>query len=159
VPPDEVDPDLRFGAIYTNPPIRVGRQQLLELLTTWLGRLEPGGHAYLWCSATSARIRSLGDCGARVSTSSGWGPSAATDSWTCATPVRRRIMADHARDHHHRHRPDRLLDRSLAVHWYGIMYVVAFVAAYYLGARPHAVSRGISQEYLERLTGWASSSA
>jgi phosphatidylglycerol:prolipoprotein diacylglycerol transferase len=43
---------------------------------------------------------------------------------------------------------------SLAVHWYGIMYVVAFVAAYYLGARPHAVSRGISQEYLERLTGW-----
>src|ERR1039457_786243 len=27
---------------------------------------------------------------------------------------------------------------SLAVHWYGIMYVVAFVAAYYLGARPHA---------------------
>jgi phosphatidylglycerol:prolipoprotein diacylglycerol transferase len=43
---------------------------------------------------------------------------------------------------------------SLAVHWYGIMYVVAFVAAYYLGARPHAVSRGISQDYLERLTGW-----
>ena len=43
---------------------------------------------------------------------------------------------------------------SLAVHWYGIMYVVAFVAAYYLGARPHAVSRGVSQEYLERLTGW-----
>jgi phosphatidylglycerol:prolipoprotein diacylglycerol transferase len=43
---------------------------------------------------------------------------------------------------------------SLAVHWYGIMYVVAFVAAYYLGARPHAVSRGISQDYLERVTGW-----
>jgi len=43
---------------------------------------------------------------------------------------------------------------SLAVHWYGIMYVVAFVTAYYLGARPHAVSRGITQEYLERLTGW-----
>jgi phosphatidylglycerol:prolipoprotein diacylglycerol transferase len=43
---------------------------------------------------------------------------------------------------------------SLAVHWYGIFYVVAFVAAYYLGARPHAVSRGISKDYLERLTGW-----
>ena len=43
---------------------------------------------------------------------------------------------------------------SLAVHWYGIMYVVAFVAAYYLGARPHAVSRGIRQDHLERLTGW-----
>ncbi len=43
---------------------------------------------------------------------------------------------------------------SLAVHWYGIMYVVAFVAAYYLGARPYALSRGITEEYLERLTGW-----
>src|ERR1035438_9772280 len=45
--PEEVDPDLRFDAIYSNPPIRVGRQQLLELLTTWLGRLQPGGHGYL----------------------------------------------------------------------------------------------------------------
>ena len=45
--PDQVDPQLRFDAIYTNPPIRVGRGPLLELLTTWLGRLEPGGHAYL----------------------------------------------------------------------------------------------------------------
>ncbi|MGD0448701.1 MAG: prolipoprotein diacylglyceryl transferase [Candidatus Dormibacteria bacterium] len=43
---------------------------------------------------------------------------------------------------------------SLAVHWYGIMYVVAFVAAYYLGARPYAISRGISEDHLERLTGW-----
>jgi phosphatidylglycerol:prolipoprotein diacylglycerol transferase len=43
---------------------------------------------------------------------------------------------------------------SLAVHWYGIMYVVAFVAAYYLGARPHAVSHGIAQDHLERLIGW-----
>ena len=43
---------------------------------------------------------------------------------------------------------------SLAVHWYGIMYVVAFVAAYYLGARPHAISRGIREDHLERLTGW-----
>ena len=45
--PDEVDPAIRFDAIYTNPPIRVGRQQLQELLTMWLGRLEAGGHAYL----------------------------------------------------------------------------------------------------------------
>ena len=43
---------------------------------------------------------------------------------------------------------------SLAVHWYGIMYVVAFVAAYYLGARPHAVLHGIAQDHLERLIGW-----
>jgi len=64
--PDEVDPDLRFDAIYTNPPIRVGRQQLLELLTTWLGRLEPGGHAYLvvqrhlGADSLAGRLRSQG---------------------------------------------------------------------------------------------------
>jgi 16S rRNA (guanine1207-N2)-methyltransferase len=46
-PPDEVDPDLRFDAIYSNPPIRVGRPALLALLATWLARLTPGGHAYL----------------------------------------------------------------------------------------------------------------
>jgi phosphatidylglycerol:prolipoprotein diacylglycerol transferase len=43
---------------------------------------------------------------------------------------------------------------SLAVHWYGVFYVVAFVVAYYLGARPHVISRGISEENLERITGW-----
>ena len=64
--PDEVDADLRFDAIYTNPPIRVGRQQLLELLTTWLGRLAPGGHAYLvvqrhlGADSLAERLRSLG---------------------------------------------------------------------------------------------------
>jgi phosphatidylglycerol:prolipoprotein diacylglycerol transferase len=44
---------------------------------------------------------------------------------------------------------------SLAVHWYGIMYVVAFGVAYYLGARVHVLPRGISEGSLERLTGWA----
>jgi phosphatidylglycerol:prolipoprotein diacylglycerol transferase len=43
---------------------------------------------------------------------------------------------------------------SLAVHWYGILYVVAFVVAYYLGARPHILPRGISEENLERCTYW-----
>ena len=44
---------------------------------------------------------------------------------------------------------------SLAVHWYGIFYVVAFVVAYYLGARPHVIHRGISEQNLEQLAGWA----
>jgi phosphatidylglycerol:prolipoprotein diacylglycerol transferase len=44
---------------------------------------------------------------------------------------------------------------SLAVHWYGIFYVVAFGVAYYLGARPHVIHRGISEQNLERLAGWA----
>jgi phosphatidylglycerol:prolipoprotein diacylglycerol transferase len=43
---------------------------------------------------------------------------------------------------------------SLAVHWYGILYVVAFVVAYYLGARPHLLPRGVTEDNLERLTGW-----
>jgi 16S rRNA (guanine1207-N2)-methyltransferase len=45
--PDEVPADVRFAAIWSNPPIRIGKAALHELLTTWLGRLEPDGHAVL----------------------------------------------------------------------------------------------------------------
>jgi 16S rRNA (guanine1207-N2)-methyltransferase len=45
--PDEVPEELRFDAVYSNPPIRIGKAALHELLTRWLGRLAPGGHAYL----------------------------------------------------------------------------------------------------------------
>jgi len=45
--PDEVPADLRFAAIWSNPPIRVGKAVLHDLLRTWLPRLEPGGTAYL----------------------------------------------------------------------------------------------------------------
>jgi 16S rRNA (guanine1207-N2)-methyltransferase len=45
--PEEVEPELRFAAIYSNPPIRVGRPSLLPLLATWLGRLQPEGAGYL----------------------------------------------------------------------------------------------------------------
>lgn len=38
---------LRFAAIYSNPPIRIGKAALHELLGRWLPRLAPGGHAYL----------------------------------------------------------------------------------------------------------------
>ncbi len=43
---------------------------------------------------------------------------------------------------------------ALAVHWYGIMYVVAFAVAYYLGARAHCLPRGISRAHIEQITGW-----
>jgi len=33
--------------LWSNPPIRIGKQALHELLRTWLGRLVPGGRAYL----------------------------------------------------------------------------------------------------------------
>jgi len=42
-----IDPDLRFDAIWSNPPIRVGKQALHELLATWLPRLREGGEAWL----------------------------------------------------------------------------------------------------------------
>lgn len=45
--PDEVPPEVRFAAIYANPPIRIGKAALHDLLRHWLARLEPGGHAYL----------------------------------------------------------------------------------------------------------------
>jgi 16S rRNA (guanine1207-N2)-methyltransferase len=45
--PDEVDPTMRFGQIWSNPPIRIGKAQLHELLDTWLARLVPGGSAHL----------------------------------------------------------------------------------------------------------------
>lgn len=45
--PEEIDPGLRFAAIWSNPPIRIGKAALHELLDTWLARLEPDGRAYL----------------------------------------------------------------------------------------------------------------
>jgi 16S rRNA (guanine1207-N2)-methyltransferase len=37
----------RFAAIWSNPPIRIGKPALHELLTAWLSRLSPGGRAHL----------------------------------------------------------------------------------------------------------------
>lgn len=45
--PEEVDPDVRFDLVWSNPPIRVGKQVLHEMLTTWLPQLGEGGTAYL----------------------------------------------------------------------------------------------------------------
>ncbi|MGC5168239.1 class I SAM-dependent methyltransferase [Luteimicrobium sp. DT211] len=45
--PDDVPDDVRFDVIWSNPPIRVGKQALHELLTRWLPRLRPGGEAWL----------------------------------------------------------------------------------------------------------------
>src|SRR5438270_169833 len=45
--PDAVPGEVRFAAIYSNPPVRVGKAALHELLERWLGRLAPDGAAYL----------------------------------------------------------------------------------------------------------------
>lgn len=45
--PDDVPDDVRFAACWSNPPIRVGKQALHELLTRWLPRLGPDAAAWL----------------------------------------------------------------------------------------------------------------
>ncbi len=45
--PDAVPDDVRFDAIYSNPPIRIGKAALHELLLRWLRRLTPDGYACL----------------------------------------------------------------------------------------------------------------
>lgn len=47
VAPGDVPPDVRFATIWSNPPIRIGKPALRELLLTWLGRLDDGGDAVL----------------------------------------------------------------------------------------------------------------
>ncbi|MGQ0576295.1 MAG: class I SAM-dependent methyltransferase, partial [Pseudonocardia sp.] len=68
--PEEVPADLTFAGIYSNPPIRSGKEALHELLRTWLPRLDPGGRAYLVVS------RNLGsDSLARWLDGQGWPPT------------------------------------------------------------------------------------
>lgn len=45
--PDDVPVSQRFDLIWSNPPIRIGKAALHDLLSTWLPRLEAGGTAYL----------------------------------------------------------------------------------------------------------------
>lgn len=45
--PSEVPAELQFDAIWSNPPIRVGKDELHRLLREWLSRLTDGGTADL----------------------------------------------------------------------------------------------------------------
>jgi 16S rRNA G1207 methylase RsmC len=45
--PDQVPDDVRFAAIWSNPPIRIGKPALHDLLLRWLPRLAPGADAHL----------------------------------------------------------------------------------------------------------------
>jgi len=47
VTPDDVPPHLQFGSIWSNPPIRIGKPALHELLLRWLPTLAPAGTATL----------------------------------------------------------------------------------------------------------------
>ncbi|MEO9325704.1 methyltransferase [Nocardioides sp. C4-1] len=45
--PDDVDPGATYDEIWSNPPIRIGKQALHELLLRWLPTLAPGGRAVM----------------------------------------------------------------------------------------------------------------
>ncbi|MGJ3507861.1 class I SAM-dependent methyltransferase [Enemella sp. A6] len=45
--PEQVPDEVRYDEIWSNPPIRIGKEALHELLLQWLGRLKPDGRAYL----------------------------------------------------------------------------------------------------------------
>lgn len=45
--PEQVDPEATYDEIWSNPPIRIGKAALHELLLTWLPRLAPDGRAVM----------------------------------------------------------------------------------------------------------------
>jgi 16S rRNA (guanine1207-N2)-methyltransferase len=47
VRPEEVPAEVLFTTIWSNPPIRVGKNELHAMLLHWLPRLEPGSDAWL----------------------------------------------------------------------------------------------------------------
>ena len=42
-----VESDTRFDVIWSNPPVRIGKEAMHEMLLAWLDRLAPAGVAYL----------------------------------------------------------------------------------------------------------------
>lgn len=44
---------------------------------------------------------------------------------------------------------------ALAVHWYGILYAVAFIAGFRFGVLPHLLPRGLSRAECDRMLVWA----
>ena len=45
--PDDIDPAATYDEIWSNPPIRIGKDALHSLLLAWLPRLAPGGRAVM----------------------------------------------------------------------------------------------------------------
>lgn len=79
VRPDEVPEGLSFAAIWSNPPIRIGKPAVHELLRSWLPRLAKGADAHLVIGKDLGADRyaswittELGQPTARVTTSKGF---------------------------------------------------------------------------------------
>ncbi len=76
--PDQIDPDDRFDEIWSNPPIRIGKEALHQLLRTWLPRLTSSGTARLvvarnlGADSLASWLVSEGWCVARTASSKGF---------------------------------------------------------------------------------------
>jgi 16S rRNA (guanine1207-N2)-methyltransferase len=66
VRPEAVPASVRFAGIWSNPPIRVGKDALHQLLAAWLPRLQPGGqgglvvHRHLGSDSLASWLRGQG---------------------------------------------------------------------------------------------------
>jgi 16S rRNA G1207 methylase RsmC len=45
--PEDVDPGVVLDEVWSNPPVRIGKQALHAVLSMWLARLSPGSPAHL----------------------------------------------------------------------------------------------------------------
>jgi 16S rRNA (guanine1207-N2)-methyltransferase len=78
VPPDEVPGEVSFDCIWSNPPIRIGKPALHDLLLVWLGRLAPAGaatmvvHKHLGADSLQRWLSERGYLTARIASSSGY---------------------------------------------------------------------------------------
>lgn len=76
--PGGVPEGLRFAAMYSNPPVRLGKAGLHELLLDWIARLEPHGTAtlvvqrHLGSDSLAAWLASLGHRVERVRSRGGY---------------------------------------------------------------------------------------
>ena len=76
--PDGVPVDVEFETIWSNPPIRIGKAALHELLNTWLPRLTVQGHAvlvvhkHLGADSLLSWLTSEGYSTSRIASSSGY---------------------------------------------------------------------------------------
>lgn len=76
--PDELPGSLRFATLWSNPPIRIGKSALHELLRTWLGRLDTDGTAalvvqkHLGADSLQRWLASIGHPMDRIASKSGY---------------------------------------------------------------------------------------
>jgi 16S rRNA (guanine1207-N2)-methyltransferase len=78
VTPDHVPDGLVFDAIWSNPPIRVGKTALQDLLSSWLARLAPEAsawlviHRHLGGDSLAAWLRTKGYAVERIASKKGY---------------------------------------------------------------------------------------